>query len=367
MKNHPNWKRLRSHLKYGVEFPLSKTTREEKKNDILEGLQFGNHKGVKKFKEIFEKTFDNEVIHGCSLVIPLKNVLSIHDALLAPMNVIEQGTINERGEIVDKSRLTHNQSKIFKGSGTSVNSRVIDEKLQDCMYGHCLLRVIHQIVEYRRLYPYKIILMQKIDYKSAYHRLHFGWKSAIQTITQYEELAYISLRLTFSGSPCPSIWGDLSETVADLANSILHHPDWSPEILHSPIQSKIPPDKDLPPNIPFTQALPTIVDPNSHHRGSVDVYIDDKITVTVDLPGNRERARAATPLAIHILSRPLAQFEPIARQEMISLSKLAAEAALEELKTFLGWVLDARRLLVCLPDHKFIAWSKDIKHIITTK
>ena len=235
------------------------------------------------------------------------------------------------------------------------------------MYGNFLLRIIHNIIELRRLYPYKKILIQKIDYKLAYCRLHFGWKSALQSICQHEDLAYISLRLTFGGAPCPSCWGDVSETTADLANALLRHPDWSPSTLHSPLQSEVPPDKDLPPNIPFAQALPTIVDPETHDRGSVDVYIDDKTTVTVDLPGNRNRDRAASLLAIHIMNRPLAPVEPIARNNMVSLSKLAAEAALEELKMLLGWIIDSRRLLVKLPDHKHIAWQRDLQRLVQTK
>ena len=93
----------------------------------------------------------------------MKNVTLIDDALLASMIVIEQDSINERGEIGDKTWLTHNQSKILNGYNTSVNSIVIGEKIQDCMYGHYLLQVIYQVVDYRRLYPNKKIVIRKID------------------------------------------------------------------------------------------------------------------------------------------------------------------------------------------------------------
>ena len=291
----------------------------------------------------------------------------IKDALLAPTNVIEQGTINERGEIIDKKRLTHNQSKIYNGSGTSVNSRVQEEKLHDCMYGSCLLRLIHAIVEFRRRHPNSKILLQKIDFKSAYRRLHLGWKTAIQTITQYLELAFISLRLTFGGSPNPSLWGDASETTCDLAHAILNHPDWDPSTLSSPITSQVPPDDDLPDDIPFAPALPTIVKIDINTRGVIDVYIDDLITAIPDLHGNRDRAKAAVLLAIHIMGRPLAEIETILRDELVSLSKLLAESNLSEIKIFLGWKLDTRRLMISLPADKYKVWKDNLQIMIKTQ
>ena len=101
----------------------------------MEALEFQNHKGVQKYASFFEENLDKDVRHGFCLPILWQRVKEIKDALLAPMNVIEQDTINDRGEITNKKRITHNQSKTFQGSGTSVNSWVHEEKLQDFMYG----------------------------------------------------------------------------------------------------------------------------------------------------------------------------------------------------------------------------------------
>jgi hypothetical protein len=49
---------------------------------------------------------------------------------------------------------------------------------------------------------------------------------------------------------------------------------------------------------------------------------------------------------------------------MVSLNKLSAEAALSEIKTILGWVWDLRRLIISLPENKFIAWSNNIRSVI---
>ena len=354
-------------MKYGVEFPLQKTTRKEKFEDVLEALEFGNHKGMQKYAPFFEENLDKDVLHGFYLPIPVQKVAEIKDALLAPMNVIEQDSINERGEIIDKKRTTHNQSKTFKSSGTSVNSRVQEDKIQDCMYGSCLLRFIHAIVELRHRHPISKILLQKIDFKSPYRRLYLGWKMAIQTITQYLNLAYISLRLTFGGFPNPSIWGDTSETTCDLAHSILNHPDWDPSTLFSPLISQVPPDDDLPDNIPFTQALPTIVQTNINPRGVIDFYIDNLITASPDLQGNKDRARVAVLLAIHIMGPPLPQTETIPRDELVSISKFLAESNLSKIKFFLSWKLDTRKLMISLPTNKYKAWKNDLIKIVETQ
>jgi hypothetical protein len=51
---------------------------------------------------------------------------------------------------------------------------------------------------------------------------------------------------------------------------------------------------------------------------------------------------------------------------MASLQKLKAEAALSDIKTILGWVWDLRRLIVSLPENKYIAWSNDIRTVISS-
>ena len=46
---------------------------------------------------------------------------------------------------------------------------------------------------------------------------------------------------------------------------------------------------------------------------------------------------------------------------------MAAEGALEEVKVVLGWKLHSRNFLISLPDHKFKAWTGQIKDIIASK
>lgn len=368
LRLHPLWDRLERILQQGVDFPLEELPNDVRKRDLLEAIEFGNHKGAIKNSQLLEEKLRVEVEHGYQLVLPLMKVQQLEGALMAPMNIADQNTINERGEIIPSKRLTHNQSKEF-GSGTSVNSRVQTDELQSCLYGHCLPRVIHYIVRLRQQHPNKRILLQKIDFKSAYRRAHLGWRTAIQTITQAVTMAiaFVALRLTFGGAPCPYEWSIVSETVTDLANALLVDENWDPQDLHAPIQSKIPPKKVLPEEIPFAEALPMIVEAEADGRGKADCYIDDITTVCVDEGKNEKRASAAVPLAIHILGRPLSESEPLLRKHLVSMSKLSAEAALEETKILLGWLLDTRRLLVHLPEDKYIAWTKQIKRILSAE
>ena len=51
---------------------------------------------------------------------------------------------------------------------------------------------------------------------------------------------------------------------------------------------------------------------------------------------------------------------------MLTIHKMLAEGAAEETKIILGWLYDTRRLKIFLPEHKFIAWTEDIKRILQT-
>ena len=77
--------------------------------------------------------------------------------------------------------------------------------------------------------------------------------------TCHDDIAYISLRLAFGGSPCPPLWCSISEIITDLANNILASADWDPSRTHSPHRAQIPKPNILDEKIPFTTALPADV------------------------------------------------------------------------------------------------------------
>ncbi len=72
---------------------------------------------------------NNDVIHGFALPLPLPKIKNIKGALLDPLNIQAQHSINETGRIVDKDRLTHDQSYKWTQSQASVNSQTKKDKL----------------------------------------------------------------------------------------------------------------------------------------------------------------------------------------------------------------------------------------------
>ena len=192
--------------------------------------------------------------HSLLLLLLPQGSIKIPGALACPMNVIEQLTISETGELMDKQQACHDLSFPTEPSGTSVNSRVIQDELPPCMFGYCLLRVLHYIAALRFRYPRQPILIQKVDWKSAYTCIHLHHDTAIQCCSTYHDLVLIPLRAIFGGAPCPSEWGIISETTTDLANHILNHPDWDPYDLNSPNQHLISEPQILDPSTPFGHA-----------------------------------------------------------------------------------------------------------------
>ncbi len=184
------------------------------------------------------------------------------------------------------------------------------------MYGTCLKRIINWTVAARRnKYPGRRIFASKIDFKSAFRHCNLSAATAIQCCTQLlaMDLILLYLRLTFGGCPCPNEWGAFSEPICDLATAILHDDLWKPAKLHSPTQNLVPLPKPMEDNVPFGIGQELIVDINVNPRGFNDVYIDDMIPLTVNIPGtdNLERCKAAALLAIHTTAQPNHPDEPI--------------------------------------------------------
>ena len=320
--------------------------------------------------ELLKKLVSKDITHDYGLVLPLAKLHHIPNILLAPMNIMNQNTINEHGRIIGKDRLTHDQSYKW-GSSTSVNSRILKDELLLCKFGACIKRLVNWAVAARQQFPNSQILASKIDYKSAYRRMHLAASTATQTCTQLpnEDLAIMALRLTFGGAPGSNEWGVMSESICDLAMKILQDDDWDPSTLHAPNSNLVPAPKLLDMSIPFGVGRELIVDVPANPRGIKDVYIDDTTGLTVDIENSNNvmRLERAILLAIYTAARPKHPTEPIPREEMASSSKLLAEAGLEETKTILGWEFDFRRMLVSLPENKFTAWSEFISTILENR
>ena len=121
--------------------------------------------------------------------------------MVAPYGIADQFSINELGEVIEKSRITHDQSFEFS-EGNSVNARLIRDDFPELRYGCCLAQVIHYAYALRLIFPDKRILVAKVDLKSVHRRTHLCGSLAAMALTIVGAFA-LSLRLPFGGAYCP--------------------------------------------------------------------------------------------------------------------------------------------------------------------
>ena len=230
LKNHPLWNRMKKMLTHGSQWPTEPITKEDIAADLIEALKFGNHKGATTKPELLLKLVSMDT----PSLSPLEKNKRLPGICMAPLNIQPQWTINGQGEIVEKDRLTHDQSFEWEKSGSSVNSRTDTSQLQQCKFGKCLLRLINWAVAACIKYPNLRIMVKKDDFKSAYRHLHLHSETATKVVTQLPELglAPMSLRLTFGGAPSPYKW-----------TAIKHNDNWDPLTLYGINQHLVPPPK----------------------------------------------------------------------------------------------------------------------------
>jgi hypothetical protein len=234
--------------------------------------------------------------------------------------------------------MTHDQS--FPGvSGKSVNSRVITSDLPPIMYSFVLSQTIHYIIGVRARHPNTKIFLCKFDIDAAYRRCTLLDLTAFERLTIFCSFLLVALRLTFGGAPGPSIWGVISETIADIGNTLLLNNNWDHHSLYDKISNKLGSPSSLPTDIPFAQARSVSVPIPANDKGKADIFIDDSIGVAPDIDDIPRRVIRAIPLAIRTLARPVSSDDFIPRQ-------------------------DTRSLTISLPKHKAQDWMKEIELII---
>ena len=114
-------------------------------------------------------------------------------------------------------------------------------------------------------------------------------------------MAIAALCLTFGGVPGLYKWGVLSESICELSIAIRHDDGWDPTLLCAPNGNLVHHSLLLDDSIPFAEGKDLIIDVPVDTRGTEDVYIDDKIDLTVDIKDSNkvQRLEQATLLAIH--------------------------------------------------------------------
>jgi hypothetical protein len=299
---------------------LNYISAEERKQDLIFHHQRGSQKSAYNYTEVLDKIITEDVEQGFALPLPPAILHLILNASLAPLGCHIQETINERGEKVPKYRMTHDQS--FAGpSGMSVNLRVNQDLLLPCMYSFILLRSLHYIVSLRICHPTTKIFISKFDLDAAYRRCHLSGATAQECLSIHNDILLIALRMTFGGSPCPSLWGYISDTVADICNALILNEHCDHRILFDSLSHTVAPPNSLPDTVPFHQAKDLAIKVPINDIGKTEIYLDDTIGIAPDIGDNVHRVSYAIPLAIHSLARPCNSSDPLPRKDITSKKK----------------------------------------------
>ena len=186
----------------------SSVRRSGKEKQVKAMLAWGNHKSAQSEQEQVGKLIAKDVLHGFTIPIPVDAVLRIPGAMVQPLALVQQWTVAPDGKRVIKYQLTQDLSFSTDKVAlpTSINSRVQKESYPEMIYGWCLPRIFHYVVSLRIHHPTLLIFISKYDYSNAYRRIAHSAKAATQTVSVNGDTAFVSLRLTFGGSPNPPTW-----------------------------------------------------------------------------------------------------------------------------------------------------------------
>jgi len=275
---------------------------ESRIKDLNFHKERGNHTSALKHLNKLDAIISKEISRGFAFPLPIDIIFNIPNAALALLGCHQQETMNKRGERIPKYRMTHDQS-FPRPSGHSVNSRVIKESLPPCMYSIVLSRTIHYIVNIIRHHPLTRIYLRKFDLDAACKCCHLSAATASESLTIFDGLLLMALRMTFGGTPYPSLFrGCISNTIADVSNSIIHNIYWDHSSLFDEISDSLDSPRSVDDNIPFHPAKPLVVNIPTNNVRKVDIYIDDSIGIVLDIFDNPCQVSWTIPLAIRAIT-----------------------------------------------------------------
>jgi hypothetical protein len=357
--SHPLWPKVTFYLIHGVDFAMEEITEDDRQQHNAALSARGNHKNAVNHPAFMRPIFESEVTKGWLLALPEDSYKLIPHALLGPIGLAFQGSIDETGKEIEKERPTHDLSfNPVPELITSLNARVLKETLTPCKYGLALLRFIHYIVWLRLKEPTMPIFLTKSDWKAAYRRFHNHPYIATRCMLKWEDHEFLALRMTFGGSPFPNIWSDLAETACDLANDLARSGRNATKF-QTPALDRLPSVPQASErSVPFAAARPMAIPDFPDTLPRSDNFIDDAFCAF--LLNHWGLGRALLPYVIELIGRPRADDEPLPRDACLSLTKFLAEATPEEKKIILGWLLNTRALTIALPLNKVEGWTEQI-------
>ena len=377
LAGHPLWPRVQFLLNHGSHYPLEPISESERMQDLSEAIEFGNHKSAQKDGHTMLSTLSDEVRRGWQLPLPIELLDSLPTAVVSPMGLADQMALQPDGSRIPSKRLTHDMTYSFS-SGKSVNKRVKHEELTTLVYGFALRRYLHVLVSLRRRFPSRLILQSKFDLKAAYRRLQASPSIAVQQITTTKglrspdiplenDLALVALRLTFGGAANPSLFSDISESMADIANALFRCPQWQPSttpssfahVVETPILV-LEQDPTAAPCVAEARQL-LLGDSIPDGDGAADVFLDDIFGAYAwDGTSPPDRIAQAILTVIDTVGCPVSDADRFPRDPLLSLKKASAEGTPTESLVILGWIVDTHHFRLRLPPDKHKAWSSDL-------
>jgi hypothetical protein len=153
---------------------------------------------------VINQIISEDIEKGYALPLSVSLLDKIPYASLAPLGCHKQSTIDDRGMIIPKYRMMHDQT--FPGpSGLSVNLRVKKDQLPPILYSYALCRMIHYIVHLRQRRPTPKIFICKVDIDAAFRHCTLAANTATESLTIFDDILLMATRMTFGGSPCPAL------------------------------------------------------------------------------------------------------------------------------------------------------------------
>ena len=205
--------------------------------------------------------------------------------------------------------------------------------------------------------------MEKTDLDAAYRRIHANTKTASTCIATVDKLDFICLRSPFGTTPEPTEYMTVSEAEIDLGNDLIQDESWDTHDLNSSHQYLLPQEDKHQSASHLATSDPLAVDITST-EASMDGFIDNITTITVDNKQWIDRAKSAAILVIHTLFRPLQPSEPLKRDDPLLLRKLVEKGKLAKHKTCLGWDINTHSMRILIYEEKLTSWTTDIKEAL---
>jgi hypothetical protein len=155
------------------------------------------------------------------------------------------------------------------------------------VFGWCLSRLLHYIVNLQRRHPSSKIFLMKTDWNQAFRQGHLSApNAAVSSCLATPETFHFSLRMIFGGRANPSEWSNISESACNLVNALQTLPNFHPESYLHLIPETIPTKSPLDKDIHFKQAGHLSVNIEENDCGKSDIYLDDNIGIAPDLWDN---------------------------------------------------------------------------------